>query len=162
MQSGVEVYGHTHLVTEPTGGDLILASTTLHKSLPLRFDVAIDLPTAVAARLLEAPGFAGLVVIQSREELSLSRAAETIVDQGYHRVLIALNLWDEVTKVFHVGLLDGGSVFHHDSGQDDLEILGIVEVARAVLVGSEVLVKQLVSHARVKLVQDESVLIEDS
>jgi hypothetical protein len=75
-----------------------------------------------------------------------------------------LNLWDDVTKVFHVGLLDGGSIFHHDSGQDDLEILGIVEVTRAVLVlvSSEVLVKQLVSRARVKLVQDESVLIEDS
>lgn len=156
------MYSHTHLITEPSSGDLVLASTTLQKSLALLFDVGVDLSTAVAARLLEASWFTTLVVIQSREELSLSGAAEAIVDQGHHRVLVALNFGHEVAKVFDVGFLDSGSVFHHDSGKDDLEVLAIaVEVTNGVPLGSAVFLKQLVSQSRIKLVQDESVLLQD-
>lgn len=156
------MYSYTHLIAEPSSGDLVLASTTLQKSLALCFDVGVDFSTTVAARLLEASWFASLVVIQSGEELSLSGAAEAIVDQGHHRVLVALNFWHEVAKVFHVGFLDSGSVFHHDGGKDDLEVLGIaVEVTNGVPLDSAVFLKQLISQSRIKLVPDESVLLQN-
>lgn len=91
-QCEVELCGHTYLVTEPGGGDLVLASATLQNGLSLLLDVAVDFSTSVTARLVEASGLASLVVVQSREELSFAGAAETTVSEGHNYALIAMHL----------------------------------------------------------------------
>lgn len=140
----------------------MLAPTALQEGLSLRFDVVVDLSTTMTARLLEASGLAGLVVVQSREELSLSGATETMVSEGCHRTLVAMNLGHESAKVFDVVLLDRGSVFHRHGGEDDGEVLGhVIKVIRAVVLSCAVLLEQLVAQARIKLVPNALVLIAD-
>lgn len=149
-----------YLVTEPGGGTPVPAPTTLQKSLSLRFDVVVDLSTIVTARLPEASGLASLVVVQGREDLSLSGATETMIIEGIRRTLIAMNLGHEIAKLFDVVLLDRGSVFHRHGGKDNREILGhVIKVIRAVLLSGAVLLEQLVAQARIKLLSNKLVLI---
>lgn len=115
---------HTYLVTERSGSYLIFASTALPKGLPVYLDVASDFLTAMTARLVEGSGLVSLVTVQSREELSLSGAAENVLNEGRRHALVALNLGHEVAKVLDMVLLDCGSILHHHGAEDDREVLG--------------------------------------
>lgn len=161
MWSALKDCGQTYLATEPSGGSLVPAPTTLQKGLSLRFDVVVDLSTIVTARLLEASGLAGLVVVQGRKELSLSGATKTMITEGIRRTLVAMNLGHEIAKVFDVVLFDRGSELHHHGGKDNREIFGhVIKVIRAMLLSGAVLLEQLVAQARIKLLPNELVLIE--
>lgn len=132
---------HKYLVTEPSRSYLVFASSAPQEGLTLRLDVALDFSAAMAARLVEGPGLASLVIVQRREELSLSGAAETVVIEGRRHALVALNLGHEVAKVFDVVFLDHGSILHHHGGEDDGEVLGQVIKIKAVPLGGAVLLE---------------------
>ena len=80
----------------------------------------------MAAGLVEAAGYAGLIVVQSIEKLSLARAAEAGVGKGKREGLVARNLVCKSAKVLDIMIFNLRASAHHHCTQEDESVLGLV------------------------------------
>jgi hypothetical protein len=107
--------GHmSYLVAEPS---MSKRAATAPQQRPT--NVCRNLAAVMAGRATKVPWGAGLVVVQGCEELTLARAAESLVPEGQRVILTAGSSLSELAKTLQIVVADLCAGRHEQGAEDD-------------------------------------------